>query len=148
MVLAAVFTFVWLSEQLVPTVKLLYSSLSELQKALSGFLYAFLMVETRFRIEFVCVTNDFFLHTHGLHVAMWKRPLATDDLLKCESRSCVSFAHECVPLVSFASHHFGSYEPVTNVWFISRAEDGWGVGSHNADVVQHCSLPQEILVET
>ena len=79
---------------------------------------------------------------------MRQRQVLRDDVVKCESCSCMAFANASVSLVySFRTKEFGAADTVADVRLRAVTFNGRCVHAYYSDVMKHGSFAYEVGVD-
>ena len=142
-----IFRFLTLFEEFFPGTETLYAIASELGQAVLGLLVALLLFQVALGVEFVSIADELLLECLGQEVLGRQRQVLGQYLLAGQAGTGMALAHAGMAGQPLGTQHVGPYTAMADVGLAAHTADGWGMAAHDAYVVEHGCLDDELAVE-
>lgn len=121
--------------------------LSKFRNAVLSLLVSLLTLRVRLAVEFVSIADEFLLKRLRKKVMVWQWQTLSDNFLFGKSGSGMSLADAGVAWKAFRAHDLSTYYSVADIRFGAIAFYPRRITPEDANVVEHCSLYDELPVE-
>ena len=124
-------------------VESLYRAFAEFAQRIAHFGNGLAACDSGFAVKFIGIANHLFLNADREHVAKWQIQMLVDDVLLCDARTGMAFAHQRMSGQTEAFKYLTPDNAMLDIRIFAAAVYAWRVGAENANVVQHRCLKGE-----